>query len=108
MPIQGTAADIIKIAMIKVYDRLKAENLKAKIIMQVHDEIIVEAAGVLPYISMITDNDLAIWDDKYIEGLSKLVNAVHNNGAKIGIQINHAGRKCESVKTAQTKNSLPK
>ena len=43
MPIQGTAADIIKIAMIKVYDRLKAENLKAKIIMQVHDEIIVEA-----------------------------------------------------------------
>ncbi len=43
MPIQGTAADIIKIAMIKVYDRLKAENLKARIIMQVHDEIIVEA-----------------------------------------------------------------
>ncbi len=43
MPIQGTAADIIKIAMIKVYDRLKTENLKAEIIMQVHDEIIVEA-----------------------------------------------------------------
>lgn len=43
MPIQGTAADIIKIAMIKVYDRLKAENLEARIIMQVHDEIIVEA-----------------------------------------------------------------
>ena len=43
MPIQGTAADIIKIAMIKVYDRLKAEKLKAEIIMQVHDEIIVEA-----------------------------------------------------------------
>ncbi|MCQ2472201.1 MAG: DNA polymerase I [Clostridia bacterium] len=43
MPIQGTAADIIKIAMIKVYERLKAEKLKAEIIMQVHDEIIVEA-----------------------------------------------------------------
>ena len=43
MPIQGTAADIIKIAMIKVSDRLKAENLRAKLIMQVHDELIVEA-----------------------------------------------------------------
>ncbi|MBQ8783283.1 MAG: DNA polymerase I, partial [Clostridia bacterium] len=43
MPIQGTAADIIKIAMVNVYNRLKAENLKSRLIMQVHDEIIVEA-----------------------------------------------------------------
>ena len=43
MPIQGTAADIIKIAMIRVYNRLKAENLEAKLILQVHDELIVEA-----------------------------------------------------------------
>ena len=43
MPIQGTAADIIKIAMIRVFDRLKQENMKAKLILQVHDELIVEA-----------------------------------------------------------------
>ncbi len=43
MPIQGTAADIIKIAMIRVYDRLKTEGLRAKLILQVHDELMVEA-----------------------------------------------------------------
>ena len=43
MPIQGTAADIIKLSMIKVYDRLKEEFPKAKLIMQVHDELIIEA-----------------------------------------------------------------
>ncbi|MBQ3137565.1 MAG: DNA polymerase I [Clostridia bacterium] len=42
MPVQGTAADIIKIAMTKVYRRLKKEKLDARLIMQVHDELIVE------------------------------------------------------------------
>ncbi len=42
MPIQGAAADIIKLAMVKVFRRLKEEKLQAQLIMQVHDELIVE------------------------------------------------------------------
>ena len=41
-PIQGTAADIIKIAMIRVFDRLRKECPEARLILQVHDELIVE------------------------------------------------------------------
>lgn len=43
-PVQGTAADLIKIAMINVYNRLKTEKLDAKLILQVHDELILEAS----------------------------------------------------------------
>ncbi len=42
MPIQGTAADIIKLAMIRVQNRLKAEGLRGRLVLQVHDELIVE------------------------------------------------------------------
>ncbi len=42
-PIQGTAADIIKIAMVRVCRRLQAENRRARLILQVHDELIIEA-----------------------------------------------------------------
>ncbi len=44
MPLQGSSADIIKIAMLGVYNRLKEEGLKSKLILQVHDELIVDTA----------------------------------------------------------------
>ncbi|SHI96321.1 NADPH dehydrogenase NamA [Lutispora thermophila] len=55
--------------------------------------IIVEATAVEPK-GRLSDRDLGIWDDSHIEGLSKIVEEVKKYGAKIGIQINHAGRKC--------------
>ena len=42
-PIQGTSADIMKMAMINVYNRFKKENIESEILLQVHDEIIVDA-----------------------------------------------------------------
>lgn len=59
MPIQGTAADIIKIAMNKVNQRLIKENLDAKLIMQVHDELIVEAKEeIAPQIAGILKEEM--------------------------------------------------
>ena len=43
-PIQGSAADIIKISMVKVYNELKKRNMKSKLIIQIHDELVVDAA----------------------------------------------------------------
>ena len=44
MPIQGSAADIMKMAMVRVYDKLTENNLKSRLILQVHDELLIEAA----------------------------------------------------------------
>ena len=43
MPLQGSASDIIKLAMVKVYNKLKELNLKSKLILQIHDELIIDA-----------------------------------------------------------------
>ena len=42
MPIQGTAADIMKIAMINVHNQLQTQNMNSKMLLQVHDELIFE------------------------------------------------------------------
>ncbi len=55
--------------------------------------VIQEATAVAPN-GRISAFDLGIWDDKHIKGLRKLVKAVHAAGAKIAIQLAHAGRKC--------------
>jgi len=43
MPLQGTASDIVKLAMLKVDEALRRENLETKMIMQVHDELLFES-----------------------------------------------------------------
>ena len=42
-PIQGTAADIVKLAMVRLYDRLAEQEMSTRVLLQVHDEIILEA-----------------------------------------------------------------
>ena len=42
MPLQGTASDVIKLAMIGVYNELKKRKLKSKLIIQVHDELVID------------------------------------------------------------------
>ena len=47
-PLQGSAADIIKLAMVKVDDMLRASGLDAKLILQIHDELLIEAKDLGP------------------------------------------------------------
>jgi len=59
MPLQGSAADIIKIAMLRVSEKLRVENLTAKIILQVHDELLVESPEEeADRISLILKNEM--------------------------------------------------
>ena len=68
-PIQGAAADIIKIAMVKVYKRIKEEKLDARLILQVHDELIIESA--------LADKDKA----------SKLLKEEMENAVKLAVPL---------------------
>ena len=58
MPIQGTAAEMIKLAMIKIHRQMNKENLKSKLIMQIHDELLLEVhKDEIDYISkMVIEN----------------------------------------------------
>ncbi len=58
--------------------------------------IIVEATGVSPD-GRITDNDLGLWDDAQMPALKRIVDGVHAYGAKIAIQLSHAGRKAQDA-----------
>lgn len=58
--------------------------------------IIVEATGVMEN-GRISDYDLGLYEDSQIEGLSKIVKGIHNQGSKVAIQLNHAGRKSETI-----------
>lgn len=69
-PIQGTAADIMKIAMIKVYNELKNRNLKSKIVLQIHDELIIET----------------LLEEK--EEVSKLLKECMENAANLSVPLN--------------------
>lgn len=69
--------------------------------------IIVEATGI-EECGKISDNCLGIYSDEHVQGLSQIVKEVHSNGAKIGIQLAHAGRKCTaSVPITYSPTALP-
>ncbi|WP_143322046.1 NADPH dehydrogenase NamA [Clostridium sp. HBUAS56010] len=57
--------------------------------------IIMEATGVLPW-GRISDHCLGLWNDDQAKALKPIVTACQKQGAKVGIQLNHAGRKCEA------------
>ena len=69
-PIQGTAADIMKIAMINVYNKLQEENLDAKLVLQIHDELIIEC------------------NEKIKEKVKEILQDCMENAAKLDVPLN--------------------
>lgn len=63
--------------------------------------ILVEATGVTPE-GRITDRCLGLWNDTQRDALKEIVRDVHREGSKIGIQLNHAGRKCTAIDGVDT------
>lgn len=68
--------------------------------------IIIEMTDVEPD-GRITDFDLGLWSDEQIPAFKRIIDAVHQHGAKIGIQIAHAGRKAEDAQTPVGPSSIP-
>ncbi len=68
--------------------------------------IIIEMTDIEPD-GRITDNDLGLWEDGQIAGIKKIVDAVHQAGAKIAIQIAHAGRKATDAKQPISASAIP-
>ncbi|NIK70384.1 NADH:flavin oxidoreductase/NADH oxidase [Paenibacillus sp. BK720] len=68
--------------------------------------IIIEMTDVEPD-GRITDYDLGLWSDDHIPALARIVDAVHQHGAKIGIQIAHAGRKAEDAELPVAPSAIP-
>lgn len=69
MPLQGTASDIIKLAMISVSKKLKEQNLKSQLILQIHDELLVDAA------------------EAEVEAVKKLLKQEMENVAKLSVKL---------------------
>jgi len=57
--------------------------------------LIMQEATAIEKRGRITANDLGLWDDSQVEPLKKIVDFVHSTGCKMGVQLAHAGRKCE-------------
>jgi NADPH2 dehydrogenase len=69
--------------------------------------IIMEATGVLPW-GRISDHCLGLWNDEQAEALKPIVTACQKQGAKVAIQLNHAGRKCEAQeKIIEAPSAIP-
>lgn len=68
--------------------------------------IIIEMTDVEPD-GRISDYDLGLWSDEHIPALKRIVDACHNYGAKVGIQIAHAGRKAEDAEVPVAPSAIP-